>query len=46
MCESQHRNRPQVTTILNQYRYKLYDWDANPRVEVQTAAFNTLAIPN
>jgi FkbM family methyltransferase len=45
MCESQHRNRPEVTTILNQYRYKLYDWDTNPRVEVQTAAFNTLAIP-
>ncbi|HEX3968730.1 MAG TPA: FkbM family methyltransferase [Edaphobacter sp.] len=45
MCESQHRNRPEVTTILNQYRYKLYDWDADPRVEVQTAAFNTLAIP-
>jgi FkbM family methyltransferase len=45
MCESQHRNRPEVTTILNLYRYKLYDWDSNPRVEVQTAAFNTLAIP-
>jgi hypothetical protein len=45
MCESQHRNRPQVTTILHQYRYKLYDWDTNPRVEVETAAFNTLAIP-
>jgi FkbM family methyltransferase len=45
MCESQHRNRPEVTTILNQYRYKLYDWDTNPRVEIQTAAFNTLAIP-
>ena len=46
MCESQHRNRPSVTTILNQYSYKLYDWDAKPRVEVQTAAFNTLAIPS
>jgi FkbM family methyltransferase len=46
MCESQHRNRPEVTTILRQYNYKLYDWDTNPRVEVQTAAFNTLAIPN
>lgn len=45
MCESQHRNRPEVTTILNQYGYKLYDWDTNPRVEVQLAAFNTLAIP-
>jgi len=45
MCESQHRNRPAVTTIFNQYGYKLYDWDTNPRVEVQTAAFNTLAIP-
>jgi FkbM family methyltransferase len=45
MCESQHRNRPEVTTILRQYNYKLYDWDTNPRVEVHTAAFNTLAIP-
>jgi FkbM family methyltransferase len=45
MCESQHHNRPEVTTIFNQYRYKLYDWNTNPRVEVQTAAFNTLAIP-
>jgi len=45
MCESQHRNRPAVTTIFNRYNYKLYDWDTNPRVEVQTAAFNTLAIP-
>ncbi len=45
MCESQHRNRPAVTTIFNRYNYKLYDWDTNPRVEVLTAAFNTLAIP-
>jgi FkbM family methyltransferase len=45
MCESQHRNRPAVTTIFNQYSYKLYDWNTNPRVEVQTAAFNTLAVP-
>jgi FkbM family methyltransferase len=45
MCESQHRNRPAVTTILNRYNYNLYDWDAHPRVEVQTAAFNTLAVP-
>jgi FkbM family methyltransferase len=45
MCESQHRNRPAVTTILNHYSYKLYDWNTNPRVEVQTAAFNTLAVP-
>lgn len=45
MCEAQHRNRPEVTSIFRQYDYKLYDWDTNPRVEVQTAAFNTLAIP-
>ena len=45
MCESQHRNRPSATTILRRYNYKLYDWNSNPRVEVQTAAFNTLAIP-
>jgi FkbM family methyltransferase len=45
MCESQHRNRPAVTTILNRYHYKLYDWNTTPRVEVETAAFNTLAIP-
>jgi FkbM family methyltransferase len=45
MCESQHRNRPEATTIFNQYGYKLYDWDTRPRVEVKTAAFNTLAIP-
>jgi FkbM family methyltransferase len=45
MCESQHRNRPAVTTIFNRYSYKLYDWNTTPRVEVQTAAFNTLAIP-
>lgn len=45
MCESQHRNRPAVTTIFNQYNYKLYDWNTDPRVEVQIAAFNTLAVP-
>jgi FkbM family methyltransferase len=45
MCESQHRNRPSATTIFRRYNYKLYDWNSNPRVEVQTAAFNTLAIP-
>ena len=45
MCESQHRNRPAATTIFRRYNYKLYDWDANPRVEIETAAFNTLAIP-
>jgi len=45
MCESQHRNRPAVTIIFNRYNYKLYDWNSNPHVEVQTAAFNTLAIP-
>ena len=45
MCESQHRNRPAVTVVLNRYRYKLYDWSSSPPVEVQTAAFNTLAIP-
>jgi FkbM family methyltransferase len=46
MCESQHRNRPEVTTILSRYGYKLYDWDTTPRAEVQTAAFNTLAFPS
>ncbi|MEO6806818.1 MAG: FkbM family methyltransferase [Edaphobacter sp.] len=46
MCESQHRNRPAATTIFRRYNYKLYDWDANPRVELETAAFNTLAIPD
>ncbi|HWW98678.1 MAG TPA: FkbM family methyltransferase [Edaphobacter sp.] len=45
MCESQHRNRPATTTIFHRYNYKLYDWNTNPRIEVQTAAFNTLAIP-
>jgi FkbM family methyltransferase len=45
MCESQHRNRPATTTIFHRYNYKLYDWNSNPRVEVETAAFNTLAIP-
>jgi FkbM family methyltransferase len=45
MCESQHRNRPSATTIFRRYDYKLYDWNSNPRVEVQTAAFNTLAVP-
>ena len=46
MCESQHRNRPEITTIFREYNYKLYDWDANPSVEIETAAFNTLAIPS
>jgi len=45
MCESQHRNRPATTTIFNRYAYKLYDWDCSPPAEVQTAAFNTLALP-
>lgn len=45
MCEAQHRNRPAATTIFRRYNYKLYDWNSTPRIEVQTAAFNTLAIP-
>jgi FkbM family methyltransferase len=45
MCESQHRNRPATTIIFKHYGYRLYDWDASPPTEVQTAAFNTLALP-
>jgi FkbM family methyltransferase len=46
LCECQHRNRAAITPVFHQYGYKLYDWDTTPRVEVQTAAFNTLAIPS
>ena len=46
MCESQHRNRPAVTTVLRRYNYRLYEWGTSPRVELEMAAFNTLAIPD
>jgi FkbM family methyltransferase len=46
LCEAQHRNRAEVTGVFKNYNYRLYDWNTNPRVEVSTAAFNTLAIPN
>jgi len=46
MCEIQDRNQPEVTRIFKQNDYRLYNWDADHRVEIQTAVFNTLAIPN
>jgi FkbM family methyltransferase len=46
MCEIQQRNQPEVTRIFKQNDYRLYDWDADHSVEIPSAAFNTLAIPN
>jgi FkbM family methyltransferase len=46
LCEVRDRTRAEITGIFKTYNYRLYDWNSTPRVEVQTAAFNTLAIPN
>jgi FkbM family methyltransferase len=45
LCEVRDRTRDYVTEILLRYGYTLFDWDAKPRVQVNRASFNTLAIP-
>jgi len=37
--------RAEVTEMLLRNDYKLYDWDARPRVSVNYACYNTLALP-
>lgn len=39
-------SRDEVTKTLFQDSYKLYDGDAKPRVRVEEACFNTLAVPS
>lgn len=38
-------SRAEVTEILLRNGYKLYDWDLRPRVRVDQACYNTLAVP-
>jgi FkbM family methyltransferase len=45
LCEVRDRTCDYVTEILLRYGYRLFDWDAKPRVQVNRASFNTLAIP-
>ncbi len=45
LCEVRDRTRDYVTEILLRYGYTLFDWDASPRVPLNRACFNTLAIP-
>lgn len=39
------KSHNEVTEMLLRNNYALYDWDARPRVRVDQACFNTLAIP-
>jgi FkbM family methyltransferase len=39
-------SRDEVTETLFRNGYKLYDWDAKPRVRIEKASFNTLAVPS
>lgn len=45
LIEVYNDSRADVTAMLLQNGYKLYDWDATPRVSVDQASFNTLALP-
>lgn len=45
LIEVYEDSRAKVTEMLLQNNYKLYDWDAKPRVSVSQACFNTLALP-
>ncbi len=38
-------SRAEATEILLQNNYKLYNWDSKPRVSIDRACFNTLALP-
>ena len=39
-------SRTEATEMLLQNDYKLYNWDATPRVRIEKACFNTLAVPS
>ncbi|MGO9519122.1 MAG: hypothetical protein ACLPND_18980, partial [Candidatus Korobacteraceae bacterium] len=39
-------SRDEVTETLLRNGYELYDWDAKPRVRIEKACFNTLAVPS
>lgn len=47
LCEVWAKNggHRTVTGLLARHRYRLYDWNAETRSEVELAAFNTLALP-
>lgn len=45
LCEVREHARDAISEILLGYGYTLFDWDAKPRVQVDRAAYNTLAIP-
>ena len=45
LCEMAKRSRDAVTEILLRHGYKLFDWNSSPRVRVDAACFNTLAVP-
>jgi FkbM family methyltransferase len=45
LCEVQARSRAEMTALFKQHHYELYDWESNPRMRVELAADNTLAIP-
>ena len=46
LIEVYEDSRPEVTEMLLRNDYKLYDWDAKPRVRIEKACFNTLAVPS
>lgn len=45
LIEVYEKSIDEVTEILLRNGYTLFDWDARPRVRVDRACFNTLAIP-
>jgi FkbM family methyltransferase len=44
LCEVRERSSDAISAILLQYGYTLFDWDTKPRVQVDRATYNTLAI--
>jgi FkbM family methyltransferase len=45
LCEVRDRTRNYVAEVLLRNGYTLFDWDVKPRVAVNRASFNILAIP-
>lgn len=46
LCEVRERSRGVVTENLLRHGYTLFDWDSSPRKRIETACYNTLAIPS
>jgi FkbM family methyltransferase len=45
LCEVYEQSRRFLTDLLLRHGYTLFDWDSKPRIQTDSACFNTLAIP-